>query len=95
MNETEETSNERIAEAVVLSVISGLAFIGNLSLWIIVCVEKCLRTPSNILILSLSAADLLVSIYIYMVVSDNMAANMAAYTNMAANMAAYTNKAVI
>nr|AKQ63047.1 FVRIamide receptor 1 [Platynereis dumerilii] len=56
-----EISAEQIAEAAILSLIAFVAFFGNVSLWLIICTEKCLRSPSNVLILSLSAADLMVS----------------------------------
>lgn len=51
-----------ILQAVVLCFIIVLAFTGNLSLWIIICKSRELRTVTNMFILGLSAADLLVSV---------------------------------
>ena len=52
---------ERLPEFVIIAAISLLAFVGNLSLWIIVLRDRQLRTVSNWLVLGLSAADLFVS----------------------------------
>ena len=56
-----DASVERI-EVVCLCFIIIVAFTGNVSVWIIVCRSRELRTITNIFILVLSAADLLVSI---------------------------------
>ena len=51
----------RPVEAVFLGLISLTALVGNISLWFIVCYDASLRSPTNALILALSAADILVS----------------------------------
>lgn len=48
-------------EGVFLTLICIGAFIGNLSIWIIICKSKDLRTVTNAFILSLTTADLLVA----------------------------------
>ncbi len=53
---------ERIVEAVILTLIIVVAITSNVSIWIIVLKSKVLRTVTNIFMLGLSAADLLVSI---------------------------------
>ena len=52
---------ERTAEAAVLVTICVTAVIGNISLWIIIVIDKGLRTLCNCFVLCLSGADILVS----------------------------------
>ena len=54
---------ERVIEAMVLSVIFVVALSGNILLWIVVLKHRSLRTVSNALVLCLSSADLLVSVF--------------------------------
>ena len=49
-------------EALVLCLIITAAVVGNVSIWIIIISTKSLRTITNMFILGLSAADLLVSV---------------------------------
>ena len=56
------TSLEKAVEATILSIIAVVAFVGNVSLWIIVLRNRSLHTASNALVLCLSAADVLVSV---------------------------------
>ncbi|XP_038079116.1 alpha-2A adrenergic receptor-like [Patiria miniata] len=53
---------EKIIEALLLSVISIVAFSGNVLLWCVIIRNKTLRTTSNALVLCLSSADILVSL---------------------------------
>ena len=59
-----EESSEvtEVIEALVLCVIIVTAVVGNISIWIIIVTTMALRTTTNMFILGLSAADLLVSI---------------------------------
>ena len=50
-----------IIEAIILCLIIVVAVGGNVSLWIIICKSRDLQTVTNMFILGLSAADLLVS----------------------------------
>ena len=50
-----------IIEAVIICLIITVAVSGNISLWIIICKSRDLQTVTNMFILGLSAADLLVS----------------------------------
>ena len=52
---------ERLTEASILVIIATVALIGNIGLWIVVLSNKRLRTRSNVFILALSGADILVS----------------------------------
>lgn len=52
---------ERAIEATILLMISTVAIVGNVSLWIIILTTRSLKTPSNALILCLSGSDLMVS----------------------------------
>lgn len=56
------TLHERYIEATIMSTVLAVGFVGNLSLWLIILRHKSLKTPSNALILSLSMADLLVTV---------------------------------
>ena len=51
-----------VAETTVLCIICLVALIGNLSLYVIVCKNKDLQTISNLYILNLAAADIMVSV---------------------------------
>ena len=63
-DQTIEESSEaaRVIEAFILCVIIIAAVVGNISIWIIILTTRPLRTITNMFILGLSAADLLVSI---------------------------------
>ncbi|XP_050413703.1 octopamine receptor Oamb [Patella vulgata] len=52
----------RIIEGLVLSVICVVALVANISLWVVICRTRELKTEANYLILCLSAADVLVSL---------------------------------
>ena len=52
----------KVIEVIVLCLIIIAAVVGNISIWIIIINSKALRTITNMFILGLSAADLLVSI---------------------------------
>ena len=61
--ESEISDTERYIEVCVLSVITVLAVVANISLWLVVLGTRSLRAESNnILLLSLSLADILVSV---------------------------------
>ena len=61
--ESEISDTERYTEVCVLSVITVLAVVANISLWLVVLGTRSLRAESNnILLLSLSLADILVSV---------------------------------
>ena len=51
-----------ISEAVCLCLVIIVAVAGNISVWIIICKSRDLRTVTNMFILVLSAADFLVSV---------------------------------
>lgn len=53
---------EAYIEGCLLSLICVAAIIGNLSMWLIICRTRDLRTCTNYFILSLSLADLLVAV---------------------------------
>lgn len=53
---------ERYIEGTLLTLIASVAILGNASVWLVVLSTKALRTDSNFLLLSLSLADLLVSV---------------------------------
>ena len=60
---SEESSDAtKVTEAFILCVIIIAAVVGNISIWLIIIMTKPLRTTTNMFILGLSAADLLVSI---------------------------------
>ena len=61
-SEEESTEATRVIEALILSVIIVAAVVGNISIWIIILTTRALRTTTNMFILGLSAADILVSI---------------------------------
>ncbi|KAH9515560.1 hypothetical protein Btru_011400 [Bulinus truncatus] len=52
---------ETVLEAVLVGVISAVAVVANVSLFVVILTSRQLRNESNVLILSLSLADLLVS----------------------------------
>lgn len=54
---------ERVAEGIIIVCIGTVAIVGNISLWIIICRSRELRTVTNSFILCLATADLLVSIF--------------------------------
>lgn len=58
----ESTLAVKVIVAFVLCVIIVTAVVGNISIWIIILTTRALRTITNMFILGLSAADLLVSI---------------------------------
>ena len=61
--ETEISDTEGYIEVCVLSVITVLAIVANISLWLVVLGTRSLRAESNnILLLSLSLADILVAV---------------------------------
>ena len=61
--DSEISDTERYIEVCVLSVITVLAVVANISLWLVVLGTRSLRAESNnILLLSLSLADILVSV---------------------------------
>ena len=61
--ESEISDTERYIEVCVLSVITVLAIVANISLWLVVLGTRSLRAESNnILLLSLSLADSLVAV---------------------------------
>lgn len=61
--ESEIPDVERYIEVCVLSVITALAVVANISLWMVILGTRSLRAESNnILLLSLSLADILVSV---------------------------------
>ena len=65
-NQTEASSGESsvavlVIEAFILCIIILTAVVGNVSIWIIILKTRALRTITNMFILGLSAADLLVS----------------------------------
>ncbi|KAJ8320256.1 hypothetical protein KUTeg_001843, partial [Tegillarca granosa] len=64
MNQTEDrpTVVEAYIEGSLLSLISVTAMFGNLSMWLIICRTRDLRTYTNYFILSLSLADLFVAV---------------------------------
>ena len=67
MEEVEDISGQtsdaaKVIEVIVLCLIIIAAVVGNISIWIIIINSKALRTITNMFILGLSAADLLVSI---------------------------------
>ena len=61
--DSEISDTEHYIEVCVLSVITVLAVVANISLWLVVLGTRSLRAESNnILLLSLSLADILVSV---------------------------------
>lgn len=61
-NELLFSTGELVAEGLVLTVICILAITGNTCMWIIVIRNKDLRTVTNSFLLTLAAADLMVSV---------------------------------
>ena len=60
---SQQTSDTaKVIEVVVLCLIIVAAVVGNVSIWIIIISTKALRTVTNMFILVLCAADLLVSV---------------------------------
>ena len=58
----ESTAATRVIEAFILCVIIVTAVIGNILIWIIILTTRAFRTTTNMFILGLSAADILVCI---------------------------------
>jgi hypothetical protein len=58
----EGTTIEHILAGCVLSIISLGSILGNVSLWIVICRDRELRTITNMFILGLTTADLMVSV---------------------------------
>lgn len=61
-NELHFSTGELVAEGLVLTAICILAITGNTCMWIIVIRNKDLRTVTNSFLLTLAAADLMVSV---------------------------------
>lgn len=57
-----ETSPGHLVAGCVLTVISLGSVLGNVSLWIVICRDRELRTITNVFILGLTTADLFVSV---------------------------------